>query len=184
MLATWFLGRGAAPPAGLPCRLSFYKREIWVQSRLMLKSLVVKRGNEGLNTTFFISSATHTAAKRGSHFSHYYFQHLIEPVTLELMTPPWHCSPLVMGCDKTKRTQLFRLCVKLPPLDKRPALLAIFEVVPGEPQQNKDSPLEMAGSDSVLLSLCSRHRWRAWVCRKKSLSIRPHTDYKTWPEHS
>lgn len=63
------------------------------------------------------------------------------------MTPPWHCSPLLMGCDKTKRTQLFPLCVILPPLDKRQASLAIFALVPGEPQQDKDSPLEMAGSD-------------------------------------
>lgn len=152
------LRKGSSAPCWSALQAEFLQAGNLGTSRLMLKSLVVKRGNEGLNTTFFISSATHTAAKRGSHFSHYYFQHLIEPVTLELMTPPWHCSPLVMGCDKTKRTQLFRLCVKLPPLDKRPALLAIFEVVPGEPQQNKDSPLEMAGSDSVLLSLCSRHR--------------------------
>ena len=49
-----------------------------------------------------------------------------------------------MGCDKTMRLQLFQLCVILPPLDQRPASLALFEVVPGKPQQDKDSPLEMA----------------------------------------
>lgn len=101
--ASQVLERVAAPPAGFLCRLRFYKVEVWVWSPLMLKSLVVKRGNEVLNATFFISSATHPAAKRGSNFFHYYSYRLIRPATLDLMTSQWHCSPLLIVGDKTMR---------------------------------------------------------------------------------
>lgn len=49
---------------------------------------VVKRGNEILNVTFFISSATYASAKRVSNFFHYYSKYLIQSATLELTAPP------------------------------------------------------------------------------------------------
>lgn len=64
--------KGHSGPCWRALPIQFLEGEVWVWSPLMLKSLVVKRGNEVLNAMFFISSAKHTAAKRGSRFFHYY----------------------------------------------------------------------------------------------------------------
>ena len=59
------------------------------------------------------------------------------------MTSRWHCSLLLMVCDKTMRGSTCPTPCNAPTPGNRSAPLVIFEVVPQEPQEDKDSPLEM-----------------------------------------